>query len=106
MKHIHLNRNELLVVSEYGEGFKGSIRPRKKRKVNQNDKTPKSNEKEALVRLMEKDDCIYVSLEKIPKIHRAFFIQSDVKCKDYCIIQVDVVVLVKGVFRLEFEVKL
>lgn len=88
VKHIFLNRNELLLVSEYGEGFKGNIKPRKRKKINQNDKTPKSNEKEALDRLLEKDDCIYVSLQKIPKTHRAVYIQSDIKGKDYCIIQV------------------
>lgn len=88
VKHIFLNRNELLLVSEYGEGFKGIIKPRKRKRVNQNDKVPKSIEKDALDRLLEKDDCIYVSLQKIPKIHRAIYIQSDIKGKDYCIIQV------------------
>lgn len=88
VKHIFLNKNELLLVSEYGEGFKGFIKPRKKKKGNQNDKSPKSTGKEALNRLLEKENCIYVSLEKISKIHRAFFIQSDLKGKDYCILQV------------------
>lgn len=88
VKHIFLNRNELLLVSEYGEGFKGVIKPRKRKRMNQNDKIPKSVEKNALDRLLEKDDCIYVSLQKIPKIHRAIYIQSDIKGKDYCIIQV------------------
>lgn len=91
VKQICLNKNELLLVSEYGEGFKGVVRPRKKKIINQNDKLPKSNEKDALDRLLEKDDCIYVSLTKIPKVHRAFFIQSDVKGQDYCIIQVKIV---------------
>lgn len=91
VKHIFLNRNEILLVSEYGEGFKGYMKPRKKKRLNQNDKTPRSNEKEALNILLEKEDCIYVSLEKIPKIHRAFFIRSDAKGRDYCIIQVHLV---------------
>lgn len=88
VKHMFLNRNELLLVSEFGEGFKGFIRQRKNKKQNQSDKIPRTTEKEALSRLIEKDDCIYVSLEKIPKIYRAFFIQSDFKGTDYCTLQV------------------
>lgn len=106
VKHIFFNRNELLLVSEYGEGFKGFIKPRKRKKINQNEKTPKSTEKEALNRLLAKDDCIYVSVDKIPKIHRAFFIQSDIKGKDYCILQVKQKNSIRSIYWFVFSSRL
>nr|CAI5845111.1 unnamed protein product [Callosobruchus analis] len=85
-RQIHLNLNELLLVTDYGEAFKGTIRPRK-RKATTIEKPQKTVEKSAFHKFLEKDDCILIMLQKVSKIHRALCIQSDPKGKDYCVIQ-------------------
>ncbi|CAG9862774.1 unnamed protein product [Phyllotreta striolata] len=92
MKQISINLNELLLVSDNGEAFKGFARPRKikssavGKKQNQ-DKEQKTKKKSPFHAFLDKNDCIVVNLQKIPKIHRALSIASDSKGKDYCIIQ-------------------
>ncbi|XP_018574334.1 inhibitor of Bruton tyrosine kinase [Anoplophora glabripennis] len=88
-KHVAININEVLLVTDYGEAFKGNICQRKKKHVNLNnvEKNVKGNEKSAFHKFLEKEDCTLVQLKKICKIHRAIFIQSDTKGKDFCIIQ-------------------
>ncbi|CAH1965417.1 unnamed protein product [Acanthoscelides obtectus] len=85
-RQIHLNLNELLLVTDYGEAFKGVMKPRKK-KASPAEKPQKVIEKSAFHKFLEKDDCIMITLQKVSKIHRALCIQSDPKGKDYCVIQ-------------------
>lgn len=88
--HIAINLNEILLITDFGEAFKGHICQRKKKQANANsaDKAAKSNEKSAFHKFLEKEDCVLVQLKKICKIHRAVSIQSDSKGKDFCVIQV------------------
>ncbi|KAG5881388.1 hypothetical protein JTB14_012005 [Gonioctena quinquepunctata] len=84
---ISMNLNELLFVSDYGEAFKGTIRPRKRTAAATAEKSSKNQEKSAFHKFLDREECVMVSLEKIAKIHRAVFMQSDLKGKDYCVIQ-------------------
>ncbi|KAJ8928173.1 hypothetical protein NQ314_019235 [Rhamnusium bicolor] len=88
IKQVAINSNEILLVTNYGEAFKGYICQRKKKQSNVIDKTLKGAEKSAFHKFLEKEDCVLVQLKKISKIHRALFIQSDSKGKDFCVIQV------------------
>uniref|UniRef100_A0A6P7F2T9 Inhibitor of Bruton tyrosine kinase n=1 Tax=Diabrotica virgifera virgifera TaxID=50390 RepID=A0A6P7F2T9_DIAVI len=92
MKQIEMNLNELLMVSRDGEAFKGFIKPRKKRVTNQNKITNsveknQKTQKSAFHKFLEKEDCVVLSLQKITKIHRALSMISDLKGKDFAIIQ-------------------
>ncbi|XP_056647953.1 inhibitor of Bruton tyrosine kinase [Diorhabda sublineata] len=86
MKQICLNYNEILLVSKDGEAFKGFIKPRKKKVTGSIEKSQK-NQKSAFHKFLEKEDCVVVSLQKINKIHRAISIISDLKGRDYSVIQ-------------------
>lgn len=89
-RHVTINLNEILLVTDCGEAFKGYICQRKKKQISPStaDKTMKGNEKSAFHKFLDKEDCVVVQLKKICKIHRAISIQSDSKGKDFCIIQV------------------
>ncbi|KAJ8924361.1 hypothetical protein NQ315_007157 [Exocentrus adspersus] len=89
VKQVAVNINEVLLVTDYGEAFRGHISQRKKRQSNSHivEKPGKGNEKSAFHKFLEKDDCILVQLRKVGKIHRAVSIQSDPKGKDFCVIQ-------------------
>lgn len=88
-RQIVLNTNELLLVTDYGEAFKGVIKQRKKR-VNpqQEEKLQKNVEKSGFHKFLEKDDCVLIVLQKISKINRALSISSDIKGRDYSVVQV------------------
>lgn len=86
MKQISLNLNELLLVSKDGESFKGFIKPRKKKVTSSVEKSQKT-QKSAFHKFLDREDCVVVSLQKINKIHRAISIISDVKGRDYSVIQ-------------------
>lgn len=95
MKQISMQLNELLLVSEDGEAFKGFIKPRKKKAIGGTGsitKTPNSSEKNSKKSpfhvFLDKEDCVVVSLQKISKIHRAVSMNSDLKGRDFCVIQV------------------
>ncbi|XP_074037168.1 inhibitor of Bruton tyrosine kinase isoform X2 [Leptinotarsa decemlineata] len=85
VKQISLNLNELLFVSDFGEAFKGIVRARRKNTTSSSSKN--SQDKSAFHKFLDRDECVKVSLEKVAKIHRAVAIQSDLKGKDYCVIQ-------------------
>ncbi|KAJ8976544.1 hypothetical protein NQ317_017952 [Molorchus minor] len=70
VKQVTININEILLVDDYGEAFKGYICQRKKRHSNNVDNGAKSSEKSAFHKFLEKDDCIMVQLKKISRIHR------------------------------------
>ncbi|CAG9821108.1 unnamed protein product [Phaedon cochleariae] len=83
VRQVSMNLNEMLLVSNCGEAFKGIIKPRKKAVTNSTDK----NTKNSFHNFLDKEDCVVVSLQKISRIHRAVSIQSDLKGRDYCVVQ-------------------
>lgn len=92
VKQIFLNYQNVLFVTKDGEAFQGSIKPRKKKDSPQNvDKiNVKSgkNDNGEFHKFLDYENCVLIKLTKFPRIHRAIFITSDPKGKDYCAIQV------------------
>lgn len=89
VKQISLNINHLLIVTKNGEAFQGLVKERKKR--NSNDAINTSDS--AFHKYLNKNECRLVKVEKIPKIHRAMFIESDLEGKNFAVIQVSIVLL-------------
>ncbi|CAG9766352.1 unnamed protein product [Ceutorhynchus assimilis] len=83
IKQMSFNINNLLFVTNDGEAFKGEAKPRKKKVVDTNKNATKSD----FHKFLEKDECLLVKLEKIPRIHRGLSIQSDPKGLNFAIIQ-------------------
>ncbi|KAL1502111.1 hypothetical protein ABEB36_007304 [Hypothenemus hampei] len=86
IKQFALNINEILFVTKDGEAFKGEIKPRKK-KATTNVPKENSNTKSDFHKFIEKDECISLKLERIPRVHRAVKIESDPKGQNYSIVQ-------------------
>ncbi|XP_066249133.1 inhibitor of Bruton tyrosine kinase [Euwallacea similis] len=82
---VGLNINNVLFVTKDGEAYKGEARPRKRKAADKekSDKTFKSD----FHKFIDKDECISVKLERIPRVHRAVWIQSDPKGHNYGIVQ-------------------
>lgn len=81
---IYLNMCEILFVDNEGEAYQGTLKNRKK----------KSGESSSAVvrntfhRFIERDECHFVKITKLPRIHRAISITSDSKGGNFAIIQV------------------
>lgn len=86
VKQISLNTHNLLFVTKDGEAFEGAVKERRKR--NLENATNVSATKSSFHKFLEKDDCRMVKVTKIPKIHRAVFIESDLEAKNFAVIQV------------------
>ncbi|XP_060529137.1 inhibitor of Bruton tyrosine kinase isoform X2 [Cylas formicarius] len=84
LKQFILNLNEVLFITNNGEGFRGAFKARKKKPTSEEDS---SSAKSEFHKFLEKDQCIFVKLQKLPRIHRALNVQSDLKGENYCIIQ-------------------
>lgn len=84
VRQLHLNINHLLIVTKDGEAFEGIVKERRRRTSESEPNISKS----AFHRFLEKDDCRLVKVTKIPKIHRAVSIESDLEGKNYAVIQV------------------
>lgn len=84
VKQISLNINHVLIVTKHGEAFEGIVKERRKR--NSEDGT--NANKSAFHKFLDKDDCRLVKVTKIPKIHRALSIESDLEGKNFAVIQV------------------
>lgn len=84
VKQISLNINHLLIVTKDGEAFEGVVKERRKR----NSDSGMNASKSAFHKFLDKDDCRLVKVAKIPKIHRAVFIESDLDGKNFAVIQV------------------
>ena len=91
VEQMTINTSHIVFVTNDGEAFKGEIKPRKRKGVTavEKDKTTKSD----FHKFLEKDDCVLVKLEKIPRIHRALNIQSDPKGQNFGVVQVSFEIL-------------
>ncbi|KAK6626719.1 hypothetical protein RUM44_009195 [Polyplax serrata] len=79
-----LNRTSLLLTTKDGEAFMGQIKIKKRKSLAENDKplSPKGNEK-----CIDVDDCDYIKLKRIPHVHRGVSIASDLKGRNFAVIQ-------------------
>lgn len=84
VKQVSLNINQLLIVTKTGEAFEGIVKERRKR----NSENGTNQSKSAFHKFLDKDDCRIVKVTKIPKIHRAVSIESDLEGKNFAVIQV------------------
>lgn len=85
VKQISLNLNHLLVVTQSGEAFEGVVKERKIRNPESGASTSKGG---TFHKFLDKDACRSVKLVKIPKVHRAVSIESDLEGKNFACIQV------------------
>lgn len=87
IKQIALNINQVLLVTNDGEAFKGETKPRKKPVIIV-EKAKNTMKKSEFHKFLEKAECVSVKLERIPRIHRAVCIQSDPIGQNFGIVQV------------------
>ncbi|KPJ10509.1 Inhibitor of Bruton tyrosine kinase [Papilio machaon] len=87
ISHVALTHDALYFITTYGEAYVGSI-SRKTNPVVQSTKKEKDNNKSALVKFLEKDDCTSVRIVKIPNIHRAVAISVDNEGLNFACLQV------------------
>lgn len=83
VKQVTLNTTQILFITTEGEAYEGQVKERKKKVVD-------GSSKSAFHKFLDKDDCRLVKVSKIPRIHRATSIQSDLKGTNYAVIQVRV----------------
>ncbi|KAL3285870.1 hypothetical protein HHI36_000390 [Cryptolaemus montrouzieri] len=74
-----ININEVLFVTDFGEAFRGVIKPRKKKTL--------LEKKNAFHNFLVREECVTIKLSKFPRIHRGISIVSDPRGEDYCVIQ-------------------
>lgn len=83
---VTLTTNEILFVTRDGEAFQGIVKERKKKGA----EVAASAQKSAFHKFLEKDDCRMVKISKIPRIHRAVSIESDLKGRNFAVVQVEI----------------
>lgn len=88
--HVALTHDAVYFTTKYGEAFIGSISRKAPPTQPQPIKREKErdNNKSALVKFLEKDDCTSVRITKIPNIHRAVSIAVDGEGLNYACLQV------------------
>lgn len=84
ISQVTLNTSQILFVTTEGEAYEGQVKERKKRVVDSGVNSSKS----AFHKFLDKDDCRLVKVSKIPRIHRATSIESDLKGTNFAVIQV------------------
>lgn len=87
--HVALTHDALYFTTKYGEAFIGNI----SRKATLPPAQPIRKERErdnksALVKFLEKDDCTSVRITKIPNVHRAVEIAVDSEGLNFACLQV------------------
>ncbi|CAH2234229.1 jg16678 [Pararge aegeria aegeria] len=88
IKHVVLTHDALYFTTKYGEAFIGNI----SRKTTPPASQPIKKEREkdnrsALVKFLEKDDCTSVRITKIPNVHRAVTIAVDSEGLNFACLQ-------------------
>lgn len=86
VRDVVLNRSEVLFVTVDGEAYCGEFKPRKK-KI-QEVTTPQKFNTKTFHEFLDKDDCQTVKIMKFPNIHRGVKIQSDLKGRNFAVLQV------------------
>lgn len=84
IRQVTLNLNEILFVTHQGEAFQGILKPRKRKTTENNLHIKKS----AFHEFLEKDNCQLLKVSKISRVHRAVSIHSDLKGRNYAVLQV------------------
>ncbi|XP_049821189.1 inhibitor of Bruton tyrosine kinase isoform X2 [Aethina tumida] len=85
VREVCINTNGIYFVTNDGGAFKGTVKARKNmRPASHHDK---KRMKVQFNKFLEKENCVTIKLERIPKIHRALSIASDPHGNDFCIIQ-------------------
>lgn len=75
---------ELLFVNYEGEAFQGTLKNRRKKSGESSSAAARNN----FHRFIERDECHFVKVTKLPRVHRAISITSDSKGGNFAIIQV------------------
>ncbi|KAF2882129.1 hypothetical protein ILUMI_24051 [Ignelater luminosus] len=83
IRQVTLNLNEILFVTHQGEAFQGILKPRKRKTTENNLHIKKS----AFHEFLEKDNCQLLKVSKISRAHRAVSIHSDLKGRNYAVLQ-------------------
>ncbi|KAK4884719.1 hypothetical protein RN001_000990 [Aquatica leii] len=81
IRQVAFNLNEILFVTNEGEAFRGVIKPRKLKTVETNLQLQKSDFYEFI------DSGHLIKISKIPHVHRALSINSDLKGCNYAVLQ-------------------
>lgn len=85
-----MTHDALYFTTKYGEAFIGNI----SRKAPPTQPQPirrekeKDNNKSALVKFLEKDDCTFVKIVRVPNVHRAVAIAVDTEGLNFACLQV------------------
>lgn len=79
-----LNSKHILFVTVEGEAFRGEIKEQKKKPTNH----VSQNKKSAFHTFLEKSDCRMVKAVRLPRVHRAISIASDLKGENFAVVQV------------------
>ncbi|GJQ66288.1 hypothetical protein Trydic_g4335 [Trypoxylus dichotomus] len=82
---IYMNICEILFVDNEGEAFQGTLKNRKKK----SGESSTAATRNAFHRFIDKDECHFVKITKLPRTHRAISITSDSKGGNFAIIQAD-----------------
>lgn len=83
-----------MITTERGEAFQGKIMPKKpaikKANLPEEPQSPKEKNSfnKAFYQFLDMDDCHVIKLKKIPNIHRAVDIFSDLKANNFAVLQV------------------
>ncbi|KAF5274038.1 hypothetical protein FQR65_LT04436 [Abscondita terminalis] len=89
VRQVVFNLNEILFVTNEGEAFRGIIKPRKIKTVENNLQIQKSDFHEFI------DSGHLIKISKIPNVHRALSIHSDLKGNNYVVLQAHPRIFVK-----------
>ncbi|KAI4468430.1 btk-binding protein-related [Holotrichia oblita] len=81
---IYLNMCEILFVDNEGEAYQGTLKNRKKK----SGESSSAAVRNTFHRFIERDECHFVKITKLPRIHKAISITSDSKGGNFAIIQV------------------
>lgn len=88
MTDIFLNKIFLLMTTADGEAFQGEVRVKKKKTMATEISKVSSPKSGSFLEFLDKDECEHVKLKRIPHIHRAVNVTSDLKGRNFAVIQV------------------
>ncbi|XP_066994710.2 inhibitor of Bruton tyrosine kinase [Anabrus simplex] len=81
---VAINRSQLLLVTQDGEAFEGEL---KARKVKKHSQQPQQELGQPFHEFLDREDCEMVKVKRLPHIHRAVKISSDLKGRNFAVLQ-------------------
>lgn len=90
-RDVHVNKDELLMVTRDGEAFRAKISSKRERttsSVRRSGGNVKKKETAEFNKFLDRDDYVHVKLTKIANVHRAVSISSDPNAGNYAVVQV------------------